>query len=92
MLSKEVKYLIAFETCDYFVDLGIHIAYYRKKAGFKQQELADRLHIDNTYLSRIESPNQNQHLSFELFFSICKILDVPPKCFFESLPKPNSKK
>lgn len=91
MLSKEEKYLIAFETCDYFVDLGTHIAYYRKKAGFKQHELADRLHIDQTYLSRIESPNQNQHLSFELFFKICKILDVPPKCFFEPFPKANTK-
>lgn len=92
MISKEVKYLSAFETCDYFIDLGIHIAYYRKRVGLKQQELADRLHIDRTYLSRIESPNQNQHLSFELFFNICMILDIPPQCFFEPFPKPGSKK
>lgn len=90
MLSKESKYLITFETCDYFVDLGIHIAYYRKKMGFTQQELADKLHIHRTYLSRIESPGQNQHLSFELFFSICRILNVPPKCFFEPFTKPGS--
>ncbi len=91
MLSKEEKYLTTFETCDYFVDLGTHIAYYRKKVGFKQQELADKLHIDRTYLSRIESPGQNQHLSFELFFNICRILDVPPKYFFEPFPKANAK-
>lgn len=76
MLSKEKKYLTTFENCDYFVDSGTHIAYYRKKAGIKQQEFTDRLHIDRTYLSRIESPSQNQHLSFELFFNICRILDI----------------
>lgn len=92
MLSKEEKLLITFETCDYFVDLGIHISYYRKKVGFTQKELADKLHIDRTYLSRIESPSQNQHLSFELFFKICRILNVPPRCFFEPFPNPGSKK
>lgn len=86
MLTKQEKYLITFENCDFFVDLGIHIAYFRKKAGLTQQKLADILHIKRTYLSRIESPNQNTHPSFELFFTICRVLNVPPKCFFEPLP------
>ena len=90
MLSKEERYLVSFENCDYFLDLGVHIAFYRKRAGLTQQRLADKLHIERTYLSRIESPGQNQHFSFELFFTICRILDVPPKCFFEPFPSPDS--
>lgn len=58
MLTKQEKYLITFENCDFFVDLGIHIAYFRKKAGLTQQKLADILHIKRTYLSRIESPTR----------------------------------
>lgn len=91
MISKQQKYLVAFENCDYFLELGVHIAFYRKKAGLTQQKLADKLYITRAYLSRIESPNICQHFSFELFFSICRILDVPPKCFFEPFPNPNSK-
>lgn len=87
MLSKEERYLVNFENCDYFLDLGIHIAYYRKKAGFTQQKLADMLHIKRTYLSRIESPGQNQQFSFSLFFTICRILNTPPHRFFEPLPE-----
>ncbi|MCI8507285.1 MAG: helix-turn-helix domain-containing protein [Lachnospiraceae bacterium] len=87
MLTKQEKYLITFENCDYYIDLGIHIAYFRKKAGFTQQRLADELHVHRTYLSRIESPNQNAHISFDRFFMICRILNVPPKCFFEPLPE-----
>lgn len=71
MLSKEEKYLTTFEICDYFVDLGTHIAYYRKKVGFKQQELADRLHIDRTYLSRIESP-----VRISIFHLSCSSISV----------------
>lgn len=91
MLSKEERYLVDFENCDYFLDLGIHIAYYRKKAGFTQQKLADKLRIKRPYLSRIESPGQNQTFSFKLFFSICRILDTPPRYFFEPFPKTESR-
>lgn len=91
MKSKKQKYIDVFENCDNFVDLGLHVAYYRKKAGLTQQRLADKLHIDRTYLCRIESINQNQHFSFELLFSICRILNVEPRYFFIPLPDAGSK-
>ena len=91
MKSKKHKYITHFETCDNFVDLGLHIAYYRRQAGLTQQKLADMLGIGRSYLSRIESINQNQHFSFELFFSICRVLDVEPKYFFMPLSGPGSK-
>lgn len=89
MLSKAERYLVNFENCDFFLDLGIHIAYYRKKNGITQQSLADELHITRSYLSCIESPNRNQHFSLELFFSIARVLNVEPKYFFEPFPLPD---
>lgn len=86
MLKKQERYLRTFENCDLFVDLGIHIAYFRKKAGYTQQKFADILGIERTYLSCLESPNQNTHPSFELFFTMSRVLNVPPHCFFEPLP------
>lgn len=90
MLSKHERYLVRFENCDYFVELGLHIAFYRKRAGLTQQELADKLCVSRSYVSRIESPNRNQHFSFELFFKLCHILNVPSRCFFEPFPRPDS--
>lgn len=91
MEPEEQKYIDDFESSSDFVDLGLHIAYYRKRAGITQQKLADSLGVGRSYLSRIESPNQYQHFSFELFFSICRILDVEPKYFFIPLPGPGSR-
>lgn len=41
MESKEQKYLSIFENCDNFVDLGRHVAYYRKLAGLTQLKLSN---------------------------------------------------
>ena len=89
MKSKKQKYIEVFENCDYFVDLGLHIAYYHRRAGMTQQRLADELKITRPYLSRIESINRNQHFSFELFFNICRILDVEPEYFLHLCHVPN---
>lgn len=79
----------SFENVDYYIDLGEHIAYYRRKANISQTELARQLNITRSYLSRVESMNHTQTISFELFFNICRILDVEPKYFFEPLPSAN---
>ncbi len=91
MKPEKQKYAQFAEINDDFVDLGMHIAYYRKRAGLTQQELADLLKVGRPYLSRIESPKKNQHFSFELFFSICRVLDIEPRYFFTPFPGPGSK-
>lgn len=90
MEQEKQKHIEDFDSNSDFVDLGLHIAYYRRRAGVTQQELADQLGVGWSYLSRIESPNQYQHFSFELFFSICRILYIEPKYFFIPLPGPGS--
>lgn len=78
----------SFENRDLFVDLGEHIAFYRKRANLTQQALADRLHITRAYLSRIETPNSSQSFSLELLFNVSRELKVPLKYFFEPFPTP----
>ncbi len=78
----------AFENRDYYTDLGEHISYYRRRANISQTELAKRVHITRSYLSRIESINTSQAFSLEIFFNICRELGVEPKHFFEPLPSP----
>ncbi|MBR1598311.1 MAG: helix-turn-helix transcriptional regulator [Lachnospiraceae bacterium] len=78
----------SFENRDLFVDLGEHIAFYRKRANLTQQALADRVNITRAYLSRIETPNSSQSFSLELLFNISRELKVPLKYFFEPFPTP----
>lgn len=80
----------SFENRDYFVDLGEHISYYRRRANISQTELANRIHITRSYLSRIESTNNSQAFSLEIFFNICRELKIEPKYFFEPLPYPRN--
>lgn len=78
----------SFENRDYYVDLDEHIAFYRKRANITQAQLASRVHITRSYLSRIENSNTSQSFSLELLFNISRELKVPPRYFFEPFPTP----
>ena len=78
----------SFENRDYYVDLGEHIAFYRKRANITQAQLASRVHVTRSYLSRIENSNTSQSFSLELLFNISRELKVPPRYFFEPFPTP----
>lgn len=82
----------AFENRDLYVELGEHIAFYRKRANLTQAELAKRLNISRAYLSRIETPNTTQSFSLEILFNISRELDIPLKFFFEPFPGPQKSK
>lgn len=82
----------AFENRDFYVDLGEHISFYRKRASMTQQELAERINVSRSYLSRIENTNNSQSFSLELLFNISRELDVPPRYFFEPFPTPGKQK
>ena len=77
---------VHFENVDYFIDLGNHIAYYRRKRGYTQKALAKRLGISASYLSKIESENQTISFSVNTFFSICRELETEPEKMFKPLP------
>ncbi len=55
--------------------LGLNIAYYRKERGLSQSELAERINISRTHMSRVETADCA--VSLDVIFDIAKILEVP---------------
>ncbi len=76
----------SFENRDLYVELGEHISFYRKRIRITQAELARRVNISRSYMSRIESSNNSQSFSLELLFNISRELGVEPRQFFDPLP------
>lgn len=62
-------------------DLGSNIAFYRKKRGFSQMQLAEMIDISRTHMSRIETAECS--VSLDVIFAICKVLGVAPDKLFD---------
>lgn len=61
--------------------LGLNIAYYRKERGISQIQLAEKINISRTHMSRIE--NNDCAVSLDVIFSISKELKIPVVKLFE---------
>ena len=61
--------------------LGLNIAYYRKERGLSQIQLADRIDVIRTHMSRFE--NNDCAVSLDVIFSIAKALEIPVNRLFE---------
>lgn len=69
---------ISYENIENYTELGMNIAYFRKKTGLTQEQLAEKVGISRSHLSSIEAPNIVKPLSIELLFKIANALDVKP--------------
>ena len=65
---------------DEYRSLGLNIAFYRKKAGLTQMQLAEMLDIDRSHMSAIELATVG--VSLDVVFRLCKELDVTPAELF----------
>lgn len=61
--------------------LGLNISYFRKERGLSQMQLAEKIDISRTHMSRIE--NNDCAVSLDVIFSIAKTLDIPVHKLFE---------
>lgn len=61
---------------DKFREIGRRIAYYRWRRKMTQQELADRIGISKSYLSKIEAPSSDISFSLAVLFDIAEELGV----------------
>lgn len=61
--------------------LGLSIAYYRKDRGLSQSELAERVNISRTHMSRIETADCA--VSLDVVFDICDALEIKPVELFD---------
>lgn len=69
------------EHFEEYKKLGLNIAYYRKEQGLPQIQLADKIDISRTHMSRIE--NNDCAVSLDVIFSIAKALNIPVAKLFE---------
>lgn len=61
--------------------LGLNIAYYRKVKNMSQSQLAERINISRTHMSRIETAECA--VSLDVVFDICRALEIEPKQIFD---------
>ncbi|MDI3546575.1 MAG: hypothetical protein PWR10_227 [Halanaerobiales bacterium] len=66
-----------------FSKIGQKIKEYRKQKNLSQSELADKLGISLSYLTKIEAKNCKKSFSLALLFDIADVLEVDIKEFFE---------
>ncbi len=61
--------------------LGLNIAYYRKKCHMSQSQLAEKINISRTHMSRIETAECA--VSLDVVFELCKVFNISPKEIFD---------
>jgi transcriptional regulator with XRE-family HTH domain len=60
-----------------FKKIGLKIAYYRKAAGYTQEQLSELMGVATSYIGAIEAPNMRKTISLTTLFKIAKMLDIP---------------
>lgn len=66
-----------------YIDIGLNIAYYRKKMGYTQEDLASIVNISRTHISNIEATGVSKGISLDLIFAIADALNIEPSKLFE---------
>lgn len=69
------------QQLDNYKQLGLNIAYYRKAKGLSQIQLAEKINISRTHMSRIETADCA--VSLDVIFNICDILEIKPNKLFD---------
>ncbi|MCL2695241.1 MAG: helix-turn-helix transcriptional regulator [Clostridiales bacterium] len=68
---------------DKFFVLGRNIADFRKRKGFTQEALAEKIGISRTHMSNIEAPGMSKSVSLEVLFDIADALGITLSQLFE---------
>lgn len=69
------------EFAEYYINIGLKVSYFRKRAGLTQEQLGDIMGVGTSFIGQIEAPNIVKTLSLDTLFRIAKALDVPPYKF-----------
>ncbi|MDN0033589.1 helix-turn-helix transcriptional regulator [Oscillibacter valericigenes] len=71
------------EYPDRYMTLGLKIAYYRKKAGYTQEVLAEKIGKSVNFLGQVEGVGTTRGVSLETLFKIADVLKIPPSKLLE---------
>ena len=66
-----------------YTKLGLKISYYRKLSKLTQEQLAEKIDKNLTFIGAVEAPNVHRTISLDTLFDIAKVLDVPPHKFLD---------
>ena len=66
-----------------YITMGLKIAYYRKKAGYTQEVLVEKIGKSVNFLSQIEGTGIVRGISLETLFKIADVLGIPPAKLLE---------
>lgn len=69
---------------EFYKQLGLKIAYYRKLSGMSQLTLSEKINVSRTYMSNIESPTDRTNPTMNVIYSIAKTLNVPLSKLFDT--------
>jgi len=71
------------EFVEYYKMIGLKVAYYRKMRGMTQEQLAEAMNVDTSFIGQIEAPNIKKAISLDTLFKISKTLAIPPYRFLQ---------
>lgn len=60
------------------IEVGLRVAYYRKKNGYTQEELAEKIGLSSGYLSQVETPTCIQPISLKTLFLLSQVFGISP--------------
>ena len=66
------------ENTERYIKLGFAIAYYRKRKGLSQDQLAELAGISRQHMGAVEAPNMNRGISLDLLFNLAYALEIEP--------------
>ena len=66
-----------------YITLGLKIAYYRKKRGYTQENLAEKVGISLNFLAQVEGTGTIRGISLETLFKRADVLQVAPSKLLE---------
>ncbi len=59
-------------------EIGLKIAYFRKRKRMTQVELAQKINISSSYMGKIECGALKKGVTLPILFLICKELNIEP--------------
>ena len=66
-----------------YITLGLKIAYYHKKRGYTQENLAEKVGISLNFLAQVEGTGTIRGISLETLFKMADVLQVAPSKLLE---------
>ena len=71
------------EFQDRYINLGLKIAYYRRKAGYTQEYFAELIDKSVSFVGQVEGPGTVRGVSLETLFKIAQVLKISPSKLLE---------